>query len=712
MAEEGDPIIVKADEVDEAGADISIISDEDTTESEFNARIESRRVHDAQPGGSPKILANEAPIPLRPLARPSMRRETSAPPPPQQPPPPAPPSQPAETPGNTDSLSLQQLRRLVTDLPKLEPTAYAYEYADTRPFPEEINEWFQYTEEERLVLLRAKQNFEEEWEKAQATRTEPSDQALAYTEPSTTTQDRVTFVSHRRENLSSPDIGIRLKALDCLSYIVMGIWGLTAGKDLEGSEDDEVSYFGVKGSDSSLDGLRLQLHWIREGVKLVSSHDVAIPLIEILTGYYEDDNDFNFQEASSSKPHEVTSLHFSQQTEINQCLTVLYFIVEVSRVQDSEKMVTRSNHHFKDKLLLLLTKILAKLRWEDCSAFPVPRVLLLYWKIILLHFGDSQKFDEAKATLCKDNVPNDEQKEGFITTSPLDYHLFRQEITSKYPAYEPPPPLIPIEPENNSVLPPLPNHASRRASQDLQSADGVGAGGASGSILYQPVHIATPAPSPPPSPAGPGGKVGKKQNYQTNQNLPFLYPPLDDTSNTIGGKGSAGLQGKLVGKRWEGGDVPASIQEAGQLFASRMRMSRPLRQLWDVREDFIRQERGWHEGKNEEYAGNENLVESSSTKGLGSSSPSTQSKMEQEIIEGVKDELEAKVPAISSVEEYYVSSVSNDYDTKVLIRMLAWRFTIFAIPNCRSLENSLRQCFCLSTSKWLQRHHKRISLGG
>lgn len=50
-----------------------------------------------------------------------------------------------------------------------------------------------------------------------------------------------------------------------------------------------------------------------------------------------------------------------------------------------------------------------------------------------------------------------------------------------------------------------------------------------------------------------------------------------------------------MGKRWEGSDVPASILEAGQLFASRMRMSRSIRQLWDVRERFIRHERGWNE---------------------------------------------------------------------------------------------------------------------
>ena len=155
---------------------------------------------------------------------------------------------------------------------------------------------------------------------------------------------------------------------------------------------------------------------------------------------------------------------------------------------------------------------------------------------------------------------------------------------------------MPIELENNSILPPLPNHPSRQAShENLQATAGANINNTGGSIFNQPVHISTPAPSPPPSPAGPGGKGGKKQNYQTNQNFPFLYPPLDDTSNEIGGKGNTGLQDQLVGRRWEGSDVPTSILEAGQLFASRMRMTRSIRQLWDVREKFIKYERGWND---------------------------------------------------------------------------------------------------------------------
>lgn len=179
-----------------------------------------------------------------------------------------------------------------------------------------------------------------------------------------------------------------------------------------------------------------------------------------------------------------------------------------------------------------------------------------------------------------------------ITASPLDYHIFRQEITSKYPAYTPPQPLLPLEPDNNSILPPLPNRPSRAngANGIIPPPMNVNSSGAS--ILHQPVHIATPAPSPPPSPPV-GGKAGKKQNYQTNQNFPFMYPPLDGTSNSAGGKGPAGLQEVLVGRKWEGSDIPKSIIEAGDLFAKRMRMTRAMRQLWDERERFLKFERGW-----------------------------------------------------------------------------------------------------------------------
>lgn len=66
----------------------------------------------------------------------------------------------------------------MTDLPKLEATAYAYDYSETRSLPEELEEWFSYTEEERYILLRAKQTFDEKWKQAQAKQPVSSDKAL------------------------------------------------------------------------------------------------------------------------------------------------------------------------------------------------------------------------------------------------------------------------------------------------------------------------------------------------------------------------------------------------------------------------------------------------------------------------------------------------------------------------------------------------------
>lgn len=288
--------------------------------------------------------------------------------------------------------------------------------------------------------------------------------------------------------------------------------------------------------------------------------------------------------------------------------------------------------------------------------------MLLLWKSALLIFGGSKELSECKSVLREESGSADkDNEEAPLVASPLDYHVFRQEITSKYPAYNPPAPLVPLEINNNSMLPPPSNNPSRSASHDsLQSLGGANVHNKS--IFHQPVHIATPAPSPPPSPAGTGGKGGKKQNYQTNQNFPFLYPPLDSTSNEIGGKGKAGQQGKLVGKRWEGSDVPTSILEAGELFASRMRMSRPLRQLWEVREEYVKFERGWKENDQKaDEEKEEDLTQNLKDLDLGGSSdedgeeplyngePTTQTTEKETEDEGVQSRLDA-------VENYFVSS--------------------------------------------------------
>lgn len=276
-------IIVKADEVDEAGADISTISLADSSPADFDERIESRRAQDAQAKGDPKILANAVPTSPKRVNRPILRRDASGTRTPLHPISSAPPR---DEPGNpTDSLSLVQLKRLITDLPKLERTAYAYEYEDTRTFPEELEEWFQYTDEERYTLLRAKLTFEAQWEKAQATSIEPSEPTLDWRDAGTAVRQQ--FVLHKLRDLASPDISVRVKSLECISHIALGVWGETAGCEGEGraSETDDG---GIRPIDSEYRKSMIQIEWILDGAELLRGSGAVQSLMDMLGRYCTD----------------------------------------------------------------------------------------------------------------------------------------------------------------------------------------------------------------------------------------------------------------------------------------------------------------------------------------------------------------------------------------------------------------------------------------
>ncbi|KAL8767709.1 MAG: hypothetical protein Q9209_005889 [Squamulea sp. 1 TL-2023] len=580
------PLIIKADELDSTGTDLS------TTLPTISAPITPalqappfHPIHSAQSSSRPNLTASPKPVQVRPI----LRREPSTPVPPSQPPPHT-PDQPqqdghegAQLP--TDSLSLQQLRRLVTEFPKLEPQAYAYEHADTRSFVEEVEEWFPYSEDERYLLLRARETFEAQWKHQDTLHGAKWIEADA--------ERRRHFVCSvlQDNNVQATEIEV----VNSLAYLALGCWGDTAGLE---EEIEDNRWRGTPTAQFARSAS--QIKWMRRSCGILAACGAFQYAFHVLRRTCESqEEDDRAADAASIDEADLGPIIMNRYVALNQALTIMYMMIEVARWGSVGELSAMRQviDDLQLDFLQYLTRLIARTRWQEAPWLPFTRLLLLYWKTILLLFGSSDDLKDSKQALrTESDVSRDERDQGFVTATPLDYHLFRQEITSKYPAYNPPPPILPIEPENNSILPPLPNHSSRQASQEnLIMASNQAANGTHGSIFHQPVHIATPAPSPPPSPAGPGGKGGKKQNYQTNQNFPFLYPTLDETSNVVGGQGDTRLYDRLVGKRWEGSDVPASILEAGQLFASRMRMSRSIRQLWDVREQYIRHERGWED---------------------------------------------------------------------------------------------------------------------
>ncbi|KZF21395.1 N1221-domain-containing protein [Xylona heveae TC161] len=593
---------VKADEVDETGADIAT---RPTDVGDTGVGIIEELGDPSETTDAPKA-EEEQPTkssPTKKIAlpvRPTLRRDQSSQPPPLSPSPSAPFGGQQQS-FQPESLSLTELKRLVAEIPKSEPTAYAFVYGDAASFPEELEEWFTYGYDEIQGLLCAKASFEERWGDFLGRDISMNGDVLGWTQASASTRSK--FVGNEVASLEHPDIRKRVLGLESLAYIAMGAWGELGGsaktenepKDASGSDDTHE-----KGASEEDDACHVQMRWMLNGAETIYERMGAQVIFDVMRGaclkQWEKSNHLGPVEESDQ---EQTILEIR---ELRASLTLLYFLIEAGRWQCEfgEKTSLRDElSSLEPNFLVFLVKMIAKFRWDEAPELPLHKLLLLFWKSVLLIFGGNKDLQGARTALKAGSDRVDEYGDPLITASPLDYHLFRQEITSKYPAYNPPPPLLPLEPENNSILPPLSTHPDRANNNSANMIYGSGPGNVNkgGSILHQPVHIATPAPSPPPSPVGPGGKAGKKQNYQTNQNFPFLYPPLDSTSNNIGGKGGADMQDILVGKRWEGSDIPASILEAGVLFASRMRMTRAMRQLWEERERFMKYERGWGEVK-------------------------------------------------------------------------------------------------------------------
>lgn len=514
-------------------------------------------------------IAESANPPPPPPSRPMLQRNSSAPTPAPVPAPvpPAPmPPAPTDQPQPTDSLSLLQLRRIVAEFSRGEPVAYDFVYSDMGSHDEEIDEWFVYQFWQWVRLNAAQRAFEWQWQHEYDIQTSWEE---------TDYETRAKFTRDALGGLQVREPAQRSASIGKLLYLVLGRWGDTSTPATVGDGRSAAS--------------SPQLEAIRSSITFLTS------LNGIATVWEAVQNCFDVFWSDDPRLVQPGGAQEAQDELIN-LMTIMYVIVQEALSFPKELESTRTNLlSLKPGLVDFMSIATSKLRWDDQNMMPSSQIFLLYWKSILLVLGGTREIDEAKKATTES--PNAKSKD-IITASPLDYHVFRQELTSKYPAYVPPRTLIPLEPENTTLLPPLPNQPTRTSASTGIVPGSTNTQSSGASILHQPVHIATPAPSPPPSP-GLGGKGGKKQNYQTNQNFPFMYPPLDATSNSAGGKGGAGLQEQLVGRKWEGSDIPASILEAGELFSKRVRMTRATRQLWEERESFLKFERGWEADDND-----------------------------------------------------------------------------------------------------------------
>ena len=227
--------------------------------------------------------------------RPPLRRDQSAPASQQVlSAPPLPPSYPSqqqhfnnETVNNTDPLSFGQLKRLVNDMPTAEAAPYAFTYADTASFREELEEWFTYGKDEQTMLLTTWTSFTKVWEAFQAALVEErsayEEASVSWVEANDST--RANFIKSLAKGLRQHDALERMQYLEALTYVGLGSWYETAG--IEVGKNYQPTFTDPGEGCSSQDGscsvrAQSQLNWIKMNVKTITSCGTVQPVMDLL----------------------------------------------------------------------------------------------------------------------------------------------------------------------------------------------------------------------------------------------------------------------------------------------------------------------------------------------------------------------------------------------------------------------------------------------
>lgn len=311
-----------------------------------------------------------------------------------------------------------------------------------------------------------------------------------------------------------------------------------------------------------------------------------------------------------------------ETTKFFKILTILYFILNVSLT--SLLFHGLRNTLERKDILLKVVKFIEHWKWKPNSSYRIRSLIQVSWKLILVEFGDSSMIQSCDDFLCDlHGIIHKEGKDlpqNKLTCSPLDYFTFREDLMAKYPLFsktmgvnesikrDP----LDFETARNIKYPELESNRSCNSNESYQFYMAMNENSnsltnlieiprtnrshtVSSQLPAQTVHIATPVPSPPSTPSDymSGGEKIRKL-YHLNQAMPFIYPTSDEM------------------------EIPYAIKEADTILKNSIYESYSNKQLWEERQAFMRQERGfvseYETEKEKEKDNNENETEKQNEK--------------------------------------------------------------------------------------------------
>ncbi|KAH0548463.1 hypothetical protein GP486_007946, partial [Trichoglossum hirsutum] len=168
------------------------------------------------------------------------------------------------------------------------PAAYAFTYRDAASFPEELEEWFMYNDEERSDALHAKATFEKKWDTFVAKTIVATPHEVKWIDVDVPKRRR--FVEGEVAALESVDAQRRGECLESLVYVGLGVWGETAGlrsirtdRRTEDTDDDKAEGEEAKAADRFEDA-GLQMDWMMRGAELIYDAMGVQTVFDVLRG--------------------------------------------------------------------------------------------------------------------------------------------------------------------------------------------------------------------------------------------------------------------------------------------------------------------------------------------------------------------------------------------------------------------------------------------
>ncbi|WVR07239.1 hypothetical protein IAU60_004280 [Kwoniella sp. DSM 27419] len=432
-------------------------------------------------------------------------------------------------PTGQDSMTLGQLKAHGPQPEKKEKTKlFDFRYDDTDTLMNELQEFYPYVEMANVAKQPEKFRGSFQGDWTEAP-----------------LHKRKTYVEVQLERMESPIHDVRRTAQGRLLYLLQGTFAETTSPEM-------------------------QLHWIIENAKAIRAVDGVATIVTGLRDAARKYTAAAEDKAQAGNPLPGTTPaqvdpYDDRTAELMDLLGMLYFIVEVFRTDETfggELMA------MSPPLPLVLFQMVASLKDRLPKGYPVKKVLLLLWKTLLACLGGMKEVSKARA-LSREWAGLTPEDKNYTKATPIDITTWRRDTAVKYPTFDPPPSTIAgISNEKLSEgvkpIPSRPNYHSTEIPPSQPRYPKVN------QAMTSAPMPGTPAPSPPPSPAA----KPKKQQFQTDPTRPFLFP----YSRT-----SASAPSSLV---------PFAISEADKLYQRHEYISLGLLQMWEAREECMREERG------------------------------------------------------------------------------------------------------------------------